>query len=125
MELRSREVDILPIGEDTYLIQFFRSEGIPDHVEFDQYRHVECRIDTRNGVSHSLRGTIYRPKNRRNVVGVRNEKHLMLLLDVDLSAEQMLAARIEVNAFGTVLSEGEIRERNQHVRNQLAAHKLS
>ncbi|WP_156369313.1 hypothetical protein [Aureimonas sp. Leaf324] len=107
------------------MIQFFRFEGIPDHVEFDQYRHVECQIETGNGVSHCLLGTIYRPKNRRNVVGVRNEKYLILLLEVDLGAEQMLAARIKVNAFGTVLSEGEIQERNQHVRNQLDAHKPS
>lgn len=125
MELNSRDIDILPVGGDTYLIQFFRFEGIPDHVEFDQYRHVECRIETENGVSHSLRGAIYRPKNRRNVVGVRNEKYLMLLLEVDLSAEQMLTARIEVDAFGAVLSEGEIQERSQHVRIQRDAHKPS
>jgi hypothetical protein len=100
-------VDVIPLGGREFLIQLFGVPNIPEQIGFGQYYEASCEIDLEGGEIIRHQCVVHRPSNRRNVVGVRVDDWLVLLIRTDLTSMQLCGAAISVAQYGVVLSEAE------------------
>ena len=63
-------IDVIPVGGRHFLVQLRRMASIPDHIGFDRYYEGTLAIELADGSTIRQECFVYRPKNRRNVVGI-------------------------------------------------------
>jgi len=100
-------IDVIPLGDRRLLIQLFRVVTIPDHIGFGRYYDGTCEIALADGSTILHECVVHRPRNRRNVIGVRTTDWLALLIKADFTQVQLSGASIKVIRYGAELSEQE------------------
>jgi hypothetical protein len=100
-------IDVIPVGDRRLLIQLFRVAPIPDHIDFGRYYDGTCEIALSDGSTILHECIVHRPKNRRNVIGVRTPDWLVLLVEGDLTPTQLSGAAVRVIRYGAELNEQE------------------
>lgn len=98
-------MDVIPFGHRQFVIQLFGVTNIPPHVEFGSYREAVCEIGLPDEPTLLERCLIYRPGDRRNVIGERTTDWLVVFLTTDLSITQLSSARICITQFDEKISE--------------------
>jgi hypothetical protein len=113
-------IDVIPVGGRHFLVQLRRMTTIPGHIGFDRYYEGTCAIELADGSTILQECFVYRPKNRRNVVGDRQTNWLALLVKTDLAQTQLSSAAIAVVRYGAELSEQEIAAIGLQLRTAIA-----